>query len=197
MKLFIILFSFFSLLGHSQNNELNELFIKVPLNESRDSIYDFLLNSNHFSKEKPKYKIIHNSNFPKVYSGNLNKSISEFYTKNTDSINVQLTFGNVSIEGEKESKDLVVFYAYYYLSDSKSAISKLKNLEKRISKICKEKPYYYKNFRREENDIEEKYVGFSNQWDFKNKENLEIELKYEIIKHNEKYLIELKYSRYE
>ena len=195
MKYLFILIASFSLSSYSQNTEINELFLEVPLNESRDSIYNFLTKSDYFIKEKS--KVTYSGNFPKVYSGIYSKPEFKYKTKNSDSINVQLTFGNATIEGEKESKKLLIFHSYNYFSNSKSANKIIKKIKKHISSLSKEKPYFYKNYRRDENDKEERYVGFSNKWYFKNNEDLDIELKFEEIKPNKKYLIELIYSRNE
>ena len=70
-------------------------------------------------------------------------------------------------------------------------------MKKQISEIYSEKPYHSQNFVKEENDVKEKLVGYSEKWYIKNDVKLEIELKYEMQKEDKKYLIKLEYSRLE
>ena len=184
-------------LGSSQDNDVNKIFFKIPLNESRIATYNYLSDSTLFIKEVDQGKLTRKGKEIKIYSGHLKELSSELIKEKIDSVEVQLSSGNVSIEGEKESKQLLIFWTYYYTSDIKSAQRKYKKLKKQASKICKEKPYHFKNFKIAENEDVEKEIGYSDQWYFKNEANLKIELKYKILKENKKYLIRIGYTRYE
>jgi len=197
MKNLIILFSLITYLGYSQDNDMNKIFFKIPLNKSRISTYNYLSDSTLFIKEVDQGKFTRKGKEIKIYSGHLKELSSELIKEKIDSVEVQLSSGNVSIEEEKESKQLLIFWTYYYTSDIESAQRKYKKLKKQVSKICKEKPYHFKNFEIAENEDVEKEIGYSDQWYFKNETNLEIELKYKILKENKKYLIRIGYTRYE
>lgn len=197
MKNLILLFSLITYFGYSQDNDLNAIFFNIPLNESRISTYEYLSDSTLFIKAVNQRKLMRKGEEIKIFSGHLKELSFELIKEKIDSVEVQLSSGNVSIEGEKESKELFIFWTYFYTSDIKSAQRKYNKLKKQISKICKEKPYYFKNFEIAENEDVEKEVGYSEKWYFMNKANLEIELKYTILKENEKYLILLGYSRNE
>jgi hypothetical protein len=197
MKYLKIFFLLITYLGHSQSTEMNNLFFKIPLNESRDLIYQYCIDSNLFTKEKPKNIITKNGKEIKVYSGYLKNLTSELINKKIDSVEIQLSTGNVSFENEKEPKDVLIFWTYYYSMDSIPAKKQFIELKNQISTISKEKPYHFQNFVKEENDVAEKLVGYSEKWYFKNDINLEIELKFEMLEENKKYLIRLEYSRFE
>jgi hypothetical protein len=194
VKIFFLLITF---LGHSQNTEINNLFFKIPLNESRDLIYQYCIESNLFTKEIPKNIITKKGKEIKVYSGALKNLTSELINKKIDSVEIQLSTGNVSFENKKEPKELLIFWTYYYSTNKISAKNQFIELKNQISKICQEKSYHYQNFVKEENDVEEKLVGYSEKWYFKNDVNLEMELKYEMLEENKKYVIRLEYSRFE
>lgn len=197
MRYLIVLFSLITFFGYSQVNDVNDLFFKIPLNESRKSIYNYCSDSGFFTKHETKGKLTKKVKEIEIYGGHLNKLSLDLIKRKIDSVEIQLSSGNVSIEGEKESKELLIFWTYYYTSDVKSAKKNYKKLKKQISKICMEKPYHFKNLGIEENEDFEKEIGYSDQWYFNNAANSEIELKYKILKENKKYLIQLGYTRYE
>ena len=197
MKYLKVLFFLITSLSYSQNTKTNNLFFKIPLNESRDLIYMYCVESNLFIKEESKNEITKNGKEIKVFSGYLKKLNPELIKRKIDSVEIQLSTGRTSNENEKESNELLILWSYYYTSDSISAKNLYNEFKKQISEICKEKPYHFQNFVKEENDLEERLIGYSKKWYFKNEENLEMELKYEIVEDNKKYLIRVQYSRFE
>lgn len=200
MKYLKILLVLITYLGYSQNTTTNNLFFKIPLNEPRDLIYQYCIDSNLFIKDTDENKIARNGKEIKVYSGSLKNLTPELIKRKIDSVQIQLSTGSSSFEKEKEpkeSKNLLIFWSYYYLTDSLSAKNQYLEFKKQISKICKAKPYHFQDFIKEENDVEERLVGYSEKWYFNNDVNLEMVLKYQIIEENKKYLIGLEYSRFE
>lgn len=197
MRYLKILFLLITYIGHSQNIEINSCFLNIPLNESRDIIYEHCSDSSLFVRKKPKKLGTKNGKEIKIFSGFLKNLSPELIEKKIDTVEIQLSTGAVAVGDQKKYQNLLIFWIYYYSSDSAALKSYFVELKKQIDKICNEKSYHIKNFEIKDNTVKRIPVGYSEKWFLKNDVNLEIELKYEMLERNKKYCIQLEYIRFE
>ncbi|MBE8727639.1 hypothetical protein [Flavobacterium hungaricum] len=142
-KTVIIAIYFLSLLSSYAQNDINKLFLNLPLEASRDTIYS-AIKKYGFIEKKSNGIVTRDDEIVKTFFGYLDPKTS----KNTvaDSIYVELTTGSVSTLNEKHYHDLLTLRCHYHFSNPRAAKIFYRDQNIEIEKINSQKLLRYQNY---------------------------------------------------
>lgn len=155
--LFSALFIIISTTGHSQNNDLSNLFFKVPIYESRDSIYHFCT-QNYLFKQKKGGKTTRNGNIINTYYGEIQIADTSLRDKNIDSALLQVSTGGQRMAGDTTFIYIIPITSYYYFAKKKSAKIFYSQVADQLTKFTNTKTSNGKVY------LNGKLIGYSKRW---------------------------------
>jgi len=188
IKVIYLISSFFLSSFLSAQNRFENLFLELPLDSSREQIYD-AIKKREFTKEKGYSTLTNNGKIIPTYFGSLNTEYKNLINKKADSIDIQLSKGSISAPEENTYNDLLIFCSYYHFSNKKHADSFFKKKKEEIKTITNKEPYHYDNY------LENDKNGYGEKWLDLNNKHLDLGLI--ITKNKTTYTIQIEYSRYE
>jgi hypothetical protein len=97
----------------------------------------------------------------------LKKFNSELIKRKIDSVQIQLSTGS-SFEKKrnkaKNQKNLLIFWSYYYLTDSLSAKNQYLEFKNRLVKFAKQNHIIFRILLRKKMMLKKRLVGYSEKW---------------------------------
>ena len=173
-------------------NEIETLFLDLPINSSRDVIYNRIEKVAVTSQTKN--TIIGRGEKIKTYNGFLNENKKNQINKVSDTISIDLSTGRRNL-GKNTYQDLLIISINYHFSNKQDAYKFFLKKKKEIDVITNEESHHYDNSF-ENIDKSVRYNGFSEKWFnlYDNHTDLDITFK----KNTENnFTVALKYSRNE
>jgi hypothetical protein len=143
--------------GYSQIDSLKSVFFNIPIDETRDSIYNYCIHKNIFRLIKSNYRTTRNGEVINTYYGTVQldkKSI----VKNIDSAKIQISSGGMKKDGDTIVVYILPITSYYFFSTKNSAKKFNNQVTQQLTLFTNKKPSTAKVF---EDEI---LIGVAKYW---------------------------------